>query len=204
MIAQAGQTVHLKKLEKDCKTDRKLGLYRLKKGIFRGLLALYRLIYHPGKFWQCCSLNLLHPEGLYLQWCSLRSQISGSDTDTLGICVLLCEHLQQLGTTRPQSGTTRPQGQKRHNPLSQNDTPPLYKKVDTLKAQLSKKVDSVSHETILLHSKKAQKNILLLYRHLVAYPPCVECSAIPLHKKQCALGLQRHWAIALAFFAPRT
>ena len=128
-----------------------------------------------------------------MQWCSLRSQISGSDTDTISICVLLQAYLQQSGTTRPQSGTTRPEGQKRHNPLSQNDTPPPYKKVD-----------SVSHETILLHSKKAQKSTLLLYRHLVAYSPCVECSAIPLHKKQCALGLQRHWAIALAFFAPRT
>ena len=69
---------------------------------------------------------------------------------------------------------------------------------------LYKKVDSVSHETILLHSKKVQKSILLLYRHLVAYFPCVECYAIPLHKRQCALGLQRHWAIALAFSAPRT
>ena len=179
-------------------------LYRLKKGIFRALLGLYRLIYHPGKFWQCCSLNLLSAERFYLQWCSLRSQISGSDTDTISNCVLLQAYLQQSGTTRPQSGTTRPEGQKWHNPPCQNDTPPLYKKVDTLKAQLSKKVDSVSHETILLHSKKAQKSILLLYRHLVAYSPCVECSAIPLHKKQCALGLQRHWAIALAFFAPRT
>ena len=139
-----------------------------------------------------------------MQWCSLRSQISGNDTDTISNCVLLQAYLQQLGTTALQTGTTRPKGQKRHNPPCQNDTPPPYKKVDTLKAQLSKKVDSVSRETILLHSKNVQKSMFWLYKCLVVYIAYVECSAIPLHKRQCALGLQRHWAIALAFSAPRT
>lgn len=94
------------RIKRSWQTGFKIGLYRLKKGIFRGFLELCRLIYHPGMFWQCCSLNLLHAERLYLLWCSLRSQISGSETDTIGICVLLQAYLQPLGTTRPQLGTT--------------------------------------------------------------------------------------------------
>lgn len=71
------------------KTDRKLGLYRLKKGIFRRLSGLNRLICQPGKFWQLKNILPTTTRSIYCQWCSLRSQISGSDTDLICICVLV-------------------------------------------------------------------------------------------------------------------
>lgn len=169
----------------------------------------------PGKFRHFCSFATGTATPSLLQAFFVTSQISGHGTDKKRFHRLRLGLVKKLGffcliTPPPKAG-----GQSAGGGLC-GMFYKKYRKVYTFlytcqrssKVHISrivyKKVDSVSHETILLHSKKAQKHILLLYRHLVAYSPSVKCSAIPLHKRQCALGLQRHWAIALAFLPPRT